>query len=222
VVRGEPARRGAIDEIIVDDAVYALDTLREQAEVDPDRTVVAGHSVGATCVPRVAERDGAVAGGAALAGNARPFTEVYPEQVRHIFEVQGGLSAREEQQLSAIRRLMSAVENGSVADDRQIGPLPGVWWKTLSDYDQVAAANRVDVPLFFAHGGRDFQIPADPALSGWREGLDDPDTHRFERYPDLSHLFQPGTVPSLSTEYVFADNVARELVADLADWVTAL
>ncbi|MFC7140692.1 alpha/beta fold hydrolase [Halosimplex aquaticum] len=217
-----PREEWAIDDIIVDDAVHALGVLRDQPEVDPDRTVVAGHSIGATCVPRIAERDGSVAGGALLAGNARPFTEVYPEQVKHLLEVQGGLSAREERQLSAVKRLMSAVEDGSVADDRQIGPVPGIWWKTLSEYDQVATANRVDAPLFVAHGGRDFQIPIDPALSGWREGLDDPDTHRFERYPDLSHLFHSGTEPSLTTEYVFPDNVEEALVADLAEWVTGL
>jgi len=216
-----PRDTWAIDDIIVDDAVHALGVLRDQDEVDPDRTVVAGHSIGATCVPRIAERDGDVAGGAVLAGNARPFTEVYPEQVRHIFEVQGGLSTREERQVEQVEQLMAAVEDGSVADGRQIGPLPGIWWKTLHEYDQVATANRVDAPLFVAHGGRDFQIPVGPALAGWREGLDD-DTHRFERYPDCSHLFQPGTSPSLTTEYVFPDNVTHDLVADLSDWVSGL
>ncbi|WP_459193318.1 alpha/beta hydrolase [Halosimplex sp. J119] len=212
----------AIDDIIVDDAVHALGVLRDQPEVDPDRTVVAGHSVGAACAPRIAERDGSVAGAAVLAGNARPFTEVYPGQVEHIFEVQGGLSAREQRQLSAVKRLMSAVEDGSVADDREIGPLPGIWWKSFYEYDQIATANRVDAPLFVAHGGRDFQIPIDPALSGWREGLDDPDAHRFERYPDCSHLFHTGTEPSLTNEYFFPDNVEGALVTDLADWVTGL
>ena len=216
-----PRAEWTIDDVVVDDAVHALGALRDQPEVDPATTAVAGHSVGATCVPRIAERDGQVAGGALLAANARPFTEVYPEQVRHIFEVQGGLSAREEQQLAAVSRLMSAVEDGTVADDRPIGPLPGVWWKTLYEYDQLATANRIGADLFVAHGGRDFQIPVDPALSGWRDALD-ADATRFERYPDCSHLFQPGTEPSLTTEYVFADNVARELVADLADWATGL
>jgi len=217
-----PRAEWAIDDIIVDDAVHALGVLRGQPEVDPERTVVAGHSVGAACAPRIAERDGQVAGAAVLAGNARPFTEVYPGQVRHIFEVQGGLSAREEQQLSAVTQLMSAVEDGSVADDRPIGPLPGIWWKTFYEYDQIATANRIDADLVFAHGGRDFQIPIDPAMTGWREGLDDAAASRFERYPDLSHLFQPGTEPSLTTEYVFADNVAQDLVTDLADWTTGL
>ena len=217
-----PRAEWAIDDIIVDDAVNALGVLRDQPEVNPEWTVVAGHSIGATCVPRIAERDGRVAGGALLSGNARPFTEVYPEQVEHIFAVQGGLSAQEERQLSGVKQMMDAVENGAVADSRPIGPLPGIWWKTLSEYDQVATANRIDAPLFLAHGGRDFQIPIDPALSGWREGLDDPDTHRFERYPDCSHLFQTGFEPSTTTEYVFPDNVTRALVADLAEWVTGL
>jgi len=212
----------AIDDIIVDDAVHALGALRDQPEVDAERTAVAGHSVGAACAPRIAERDGQVAGAAVLAGNARPFTEVYPEQVRHVLEVQGGLSDREEQQLATVTQLMAAVEDGSIADDRPVGPLPGIWWKTFSEYDQIATADRLDADLFVAHGGRDFQIPIDPAMSGWRDGLDDADAHRFERYPDCSHLFQPGTEPSLTTEYVFADNVAQELVADLADWTTGL
>ncbi|QLH80717.1 alpha/beta hydrolase [Halosimplex pelagicum] len=217
-----PRAEWAIDDIVVDDAVHALGVLRDQPEVDPERTAVAGHSVGAACAPRIAERDGRVAGAAVLAGNARLFTEVYPPQVRHIFEVQGGLSAREEQQLAAVKRLMTAVENGSVADGRPVGPLPGIWWKTFYEYDQVATADRIDADLLFAHGGRDFQVPIDPAMTGWREGLDDPGAARFERYPDLSHIFQPGAEPSLQLEYRFADSVARDLVTDLADWTTGL
>ncbi|MFB6139073.1 MAG: hypothetical protein ABEJ26_01400 [Halosimplex sp.] len=94
--------------------------------------------------------------------------------------------------------------------------------RSLYEYDQAATADRIDADPFVAHGGRDFQIPPDPALSGWKSGLDDADAHRFERYPDCSHLFQPGTEPSLTTEYVFPDNVARELVVDLSEWVNGL
>lgn len=59
-------------------ALAAVEVLRREPEVDPDRVFVAGHSLGATAAPRVAAADSAVAGLVILAGGAAPAASEHP------------------------------------------------------------------------------------------------------------------------------------------------
>lgn len=208
-----------IDTVAVEDAAGAVALLGQQDAVDPDRRFVVGHSLGAVCAPRIAER-AEVAGAAMLAANARPITEVVREQVRHVLSVAGGLSDEEESQIDSVDESLTRVENGEVAPDETVQGLPGSWWSSLLDYDQVATARRVEVPLTILQGGRDYQV-TEADFDRWEAELADrPDT-RTTLYPALSHLFQSGAEPSLGAEYNFHDNVAEGVVTDLAEWIDA-
>jgi dienelactone hydrolase len=207
-----------IDTIVVEDAVRAVELLGDQPEVDPARRYVVGHSLGATCTPRIAERVDR-AGGAMLAASARPITDVVREQVRYVLSVAGGLSDAEQQQVDAVEQALTSAENGEIAADQRVQGLPGSWWSSLLDYDQVATAKRVDTPLFVGQGGRDYQVTAEGDFEVWDSELADRGETETTLYPDLSHLFQSGSEPSLGSEYNFHDNVAESVVTDLADWI---
>lgn len=217
-----PLAEWTIDGIVVDDAVRALSVLADAEGVDPDRRFVVGHSLGAICTPRIAERAEGLAGGAMLAASARPITEVVRDQYRYLLSVDGELTAADEEQLASIDAAMTRVENGEVAPDERVQGLPGSWYASLLEYDQVATAQTVSLPLFVLQGGRDYQVPPDPEFERWRAALADRPETRFARYPDLSHLFQPGAEPSLGMEYNFPDNVAESVVVDLAAWVDSV
>jgi len=214
-----PLSDWGVDHVVVDDAVRALARLRDTGDVDPAGTVIVGHSLGGTCTPRILARDGDAAGGAMLAANARPITEVSMDQVRHYYEIPDGISVLEQRRIDRLRAAFDRLEAGGYAPDRVVEGFPASWWTSLLEYDQVATAQSVDVPLFLAQGGRDFQVLADADFGRWRSVLADRADTRFERYPALSHLFHPGTAPSLREEYTFHDNVAESLVADLAEWI---
>jgi dienelactone hydrolase len=207
-----------INNIVVEDAVQAVELLGAQDEVDPGRRYVVGHSLGAICTPRIAERT-AIAGGAMLAASARPITDVVRDQQQHLLSVVGGLGDEEKDQLSAIDETLTRVENGDVASDERVFGIPGSWWSSLLAYDQVATAKRVETPLALFQGGRDYQVTEEDDFARWRSELADrPNTSTF-LYPGLSHLFQSGTEPSLGAEYSFHDNVAESVVTDIAAWV---
>jgi len=207
-----------IDTIVVEDAVRAVELLGDQPEIDPAQRYVVGHSLGATCTPRIAERVD-LAGGAMLAASARPITDVVREQVRYVLSVAGGLSDAEEQQVAAVEQALTRVENGEIAADERVQGLPGSWWSSLLDYDQVATARQVDTPLFVGQGGRDYQVTAEGDFQVWESELANRADTEMTLYPDLSHLFQSGSEPSLGSEYNFHDNVAESVVTDLVDWI---
>ncbi|WP_440991521.1 DUF3887 domain-containing protein [Haloarchaeobius baliensis] len=78
-----------IDDEYTDDAVAAVETLRSLDGADPDRTVVAGHSLGAMLAPRVAARLDGVAGVVLLAPPGRPLHELVVAQTRYLVELDG-------------------------------------------------------------------------------------------------------------------------------------
>jgi dienelactone hydrolase len=207
-----------IDNIVIEDAVRATELLGAQPEVDPERRYVVGHSLGAICTPRLAERSN-LAGGAMLAAAARPITEVVRKQRRHLFSIVDGLDGAEKDQLAALDTALTEIENDDIAPDERVMSIPGSWWSSLLAYDQVATAKRVETPLALFQGGRDYQVTKEGDFARWRSALADRPKTDFAVYPDLSHLFQSGTEPSLGGEYGFHDNVAESVVTDIVTWI---
>lgn len=219
--REVPTADRTLDAVTVTDAVSAVDRLGAVERVDPDRRVVVGHSVGATATPRILDRTDA-AGGAMLAGNVTPIDELLLEQVRHNSSVVGELTDAEQAQIDQLASLLDRATAGELPDGRLVGGFPAVWWESMAGYDQVETARAIDDPLWIVQGDRDYQIPADTELPGWRSALSDRSATGFRLFEGLSHLFHPGTAPSLGEEYAFHDNVARPVVEGLADWVRTL
>lgn len=62
VVEDIPDTEFTIDQVVVDDALTALDTVAAADEVDADGLFVVGHSQGGMCAPRIATRHGGLAG----------------------------------------------------------------------------------------------------------------------------------------------------------------
>ena len=61
-----------------------LDSLRGVPGVDPARVYLVGHSLGGYLAPRIAARDGKLAGVVVLAGNTRPLEDLIVEQLDYL------------------------------------------------------------------------------------------------------------------------------------------
>jgi dienelactone hydrolase len=207
-----------INNIVVEDAVRAVELLDAQDEIDPDRRYVIGHSLGATCTPQIAEHAD-LAGGAMLAANARQITDVVRDQRQYLLSISGGLSEAEKDKIATLDEALTRIENGDVDLDKRVMGLPGSWWSSLLAYDQVATAKRVETPLALFQGGRDYQVTEEDDFARWRSELGDRANTSTFLYSDLSHLFQSGSEPSLGAEYSFHDNIAESVVTDIAAWI---
>jgi hypothetical protein len=215
-----------LDGVVVDDAVAALGELADAPEVDANALFVAGHSQGGMAAPRIADRDGPVAGVVALDGPQE--TEVDPDDLRHLryfLEPDGDLDDEQEAVLAAERETAERIAAGDYELDEELRGKPGRWWNSLRGYDPGAAAETVDAPVFVLKTGR-----ADPdvqpeivemhreMLAGWRD-LDLGAGSRVEFYDGLGHYLQTGHEPSTMTHLEFADNVAEHAVLDVAEWI---
>jgi len=76
--------------------------------------------------------------------------------------------------------------------------------------------------MLILQGGRDYQVTVDDDLALWRAGLDGRADVSIRVYDADDHLFFPGTGPSTPAGYEPRQHVDASVIADIADWITAL
>ncbi|MBZ6493488.1 alpha/beta hydrolase family protein [Natrinema longum] len=211
-----------LDHVTVDDALVAIDRLRSTEGVDSDRIVVVGHGLGGRAAPRIAARDGELAGVVGLAAPARPYHDLTLEQLEYKVSVGDHGWADLEQVLETWSTEIERVRSGEYEADETLLGKPGAFWDSLESYDHLGAAADVDAPLYLLQGERDFQVTVTDDLELWRSELDGRSETTFESYDGLNHLFMPGDGESVEFAYAVRNNVAERVVADLVDWIDDL
>jgi pimeloyl-ACP methyl ester carboxylesterase len=209
-----------IDDVVTTDALTAIDRLRGVDRVPDGDVVLAGHSIGGTLAPRIAARDGNLAGVVMLAALARPVTDALLQQNRYLVERDGTVTEAEQAQLAEVERLVERIRTGDIPDDEVLFLGGDEYWGTLQAYDPVATAQELSVPRLVLQGERDYQVTVEGDFSLWQEALGDQESVRFQRYEQLNHLFMPGEGPPGPEEYFQPNNAPERVVADIAAFVT--
>jgi dienelactone hydrolase len=196
----------------VDDAVKAIALLRTQAEVNGARVFLAGHSLGAYLAPRIAERDGKLAGMVLMAGNVRPMEDLMVEQVTYM-----GITGRPLENAKALQAKVKKLEPGD-EDSPALGGVPVAYWVDLKQYDPAAAARKLGIAMLILQGERDYQVTmAD--FAGWKAAVGSAKGVVMISYPALNHLFVTGEGKSLPAEYAKPGHVAPAVIEDIAKFV---
>ncbi|MEF8786715.1 MAG: alpha/beta fold hydrolase [Haloarculaceae archaeon] len=210
-----------IDDIVTDDALTALDRLRSVEGVDS--VFVAGHSFGGLLAPRIAKRDGNLAGVVMLAaGPARSMADAIVAQTEHLANVDGTVTDDEREQLERVKTVAEKIRTLDIDDDEVVNNYGGdEYYRTLQEYDHTATVQDLSIPRYVAQGGSDWQVTVADDLDNWQTALDGESTATIEVYPDLNHHFQESTGRETAREYQEPDShVAERLVADIASFVT--
>ncbi|MBT8398373.1 MAG: alpha/beta fold hydrolase [Gemmatimonadetes bacterium] len=208
-----------LEEEVIQDALEALALVRARPEVDPDRVILLGHSLGGIMAPEIARQDGELAGVVILAAPARPFFEVLKSQLEYIGSLEADPESPARAQLDSLISVVHQVESGEIPDDQSVLGAPPPYWREVAAVDPVAVAAGLSTPLFVLQGGRDYQATSED-LAIWVEKLGEQANFTARLYPDLNHLFGPGTGTATPEEYVTGVNhVAEEVISDLREWI---
>lgn len=204
-------------------ALAAIDVLRKESGVDPDRIVVLGHSLGGTVAPRVAAADPDVAGLVLLAAGAQPLQWTVVRQLRYL----ASLDARSaEQAAPAIETFTSQarrVDGPGLTPDTPSSELPfglaAPYWLDLRDYRPAELAATLDLPILLLQGARDYQVTVADDLSRWQAALADRPDVTTRVYDAGNHLFFPGSGQSTPAEYEPAQHVDQAVIEDITRWL---
>lgn len=201
-----------INEETVDDAVRALALLRKQPEINPQKVYLLGHSLGGYIAPRIAAEDEKLAGIIMLAANARPIEDLMVDQAEYM-----KLPAKDIEGIKTQAKRIKALEQAD-SDAPPLLGMPATYLLDLKEYDPVASAKKIAVPILFLQGDRDFQVTSKD-LALWKAGLAGRKDVTFQQYPALNHIFVAGQGPSNEAEYRKPGHVAPEVIDTIAKWI---
>ena len=209
-----------VKEEVLDDALLAIEFLRDNDAVDKSRIVVLGHSLGGFLAPRIAAAaQGKVAGVVVLAGPTRSLPDIVEDQAAYL--VANG--AATEEAMAPMRAEAKRIREIDPArpPEGMLLNAPAGYWIDLAAYDPVGTARKNGLPILVLQGDRDYMVTAKD-LEGWKKGLAGTSFARFETFPEANHLFVNGQGKSLPTEYQMAGNVGGKVVDVIAEWVKGL
>ena len=195
------------------DARAAIEALRGQPEIDPNRIILIGHSEGSYLAPALAvEDDAEIAGVVLLAGAARALDAITRWQVEALLRLQGIEGAALEAALAQQDQYFVFVESSQgewsdytiaelqadipwlsedAAAQLMETPLALSWLREhyLSEPAEVMA--RLQVPVLIISGEKDLQVPSSEAglLSELLEAAGNDDVTVYV-FPDLNHLLR--------------------------------
>jgi len=211
-----------VDDETTNDAVLAVETLRQTAGIDPKRVFVLGHSQGGMMAPRIAAVSGHVAGLVLLAAPSRSLLDIVIEQNRRMAVLDDGKTSDAER--DAIAKLIEQVRiTRDTATDpatKTVMGQPAGYWRSIDAVDAVAEAQSVALPMLVLQGARDIQV-VDADWGRWRGGFHDNPKVEFKLYEKLNHLGIPGEGDGNLAEYNTPGHVDAQLIDDVAGWIKA-
>lgn len=205
----------------VDDAVYAVEYLKSEDQIDSAKIFVIGHSLGANQAPRIAQKAPSVAGLVMMAGNVTYMQDLIAVQIPYLSGLDGTVTEAEQQSIDAAITFQQLLNSGNYTADTPANLTLGVgynYWKDLYQYNPVTIAQTLDIPMLVLQGTRDYQVTAQE-LDKWRDGLGD--KAQYQLYDGLNHLFIYGEGIPGPEEYKIAGHIDQQVIADIAAFINA-
>jgi dienelactone hydrolase len=211
-----------VQQEVLDDVRLAADLLRGRKEIDEKRIYVAGHSLGASLLPRIAANDPGLAGLIALAGTNRALEDAMIEQLDYLLSLDPAMPEEQKKQIDKLKKEAAEVKTLKLKSDTPAGEVhlgaPISYWRDLGASVPAEQAKTLKQPMLILQGERDYQVTMKD-FQIWKDALASRQNVTFKSYPALNHLFMAGKGKSRPAEYEQSGHVAAEVIADIAGWI---
>jgi hypothetical protein len=205
------SHKTTVDEEVIQDGVAAVRLLQARRDVEQDRIVVVGHSLGAMLAPEIAKKAWPIAGIVMLAPTGRKLAQVIVQQMRYLGERAPG-------QLALLERQADDISAHKTPPAQIFFGAPASYYYDLDARDEVALARSLDLPILILHGSRDYQV-LDEDIRNWQNGLKGDPKVQVDTFPGLNHLFIASAGKPGPAEYVTPGHVDAAVIATIASFV---
>lgn len=215
-----------VNEETIDDALAALEFVKNDPSIDQQRLYLLCHSMGAMLAPRIyretVERETGLnlSGLILVAANGRCILDLITEQTEYIAESDGSVTQEELAQIQSIKDAAQRIREQQISEDEIILGASKAYWEDFLEYDPLATAKESDIPMLVLQGERDYQVTMED-FQLWKDALTNKPGVSFKSYPNLNHLFLYGTEKSVPAEYLKPGNVSQDVIHDIISWITS-
>lgn len=207
---------------VINDALFAVELLKQDERIDSSRIVVLGVGFGANLTPRIAlESNGAVAG-MILVGAT---TENYLETVYNLHKNEVAVLPKEEAEVikNAVRK-MKGFKEEKVRELTLFGRNGYYFWE-MQQVDPVGCIKKMRIPTYFVQGKRDPLVAEEDGVSAFRQSVGVLKAlYTYEVFRGVNHLLMNDlTLNSLGvTDYSIETHLDLYAGMNLAQWVVQL
>ena len=214
-----------VREETIDDALLALEILRDDPRIDSSRLFILGHSMGAMLAPRIDAEGGNVRGLVMMAGTPYRLEEVVLKQLGKAGGDSALLNFVIGRQAGSYEKKFERLYEMSdeEAKKTKFAGSMSLWYfremgrKTAADY-----LLESDKPVLIMQGGMDVQVPADDDFEKFRELLADRKNTEYRLYPYLDHAFVTALSDDFtkaSREFALERHIGPEVMDDIAVFI---
>ncbi|WP_238707462.1 alpha/beta hydrolase [Chryseobacterium viscerum] len=211
--------KSTVEEETINDAVNAALYFKNNTDYKGYQIIILGHSQGAYMMPKIAER-AQVSKYVFMAGNARPLQDLLVEQYEYLHSLDAAKVPAEAVQ--EVKKQVAFLNSSQFNLNSPASELPlgqsAAYWKYLKDYNQLNEVKKIKAPMFFAQGGRDYQV-TEKDFNLWKGTLKNDKTAEFKFYPTLSHLFMAGSGKPSPKDYETKGKVDEPFLKDLTQFI---
>lgn len=211
--------KSTVEEETINDAVNAALYFKNNPEYKGYEIVILGHSQGAYMIPKIAEK-ALVSKYIFMAGNARPLQDLLVEQYDYLHSLDP--TKVPAQAVQEVKKQVAFLNSSKFNVSSPSSELPlgqsAPYWKYVKEYNQLNEVKKIKAPMFFAQGGRDYQV-TEKDFNLWKQTLKNDKTAVFKLYPALNHLFISGSGKPSPKDYEVKGKVDEQFLKDLTQFI---
>ena len=209
----------------VEDALLAVELLKKDRRIDPERIFLLGHSMGAMLAPRIDAEGADVRGLILMAGTPYRLEDIVLRQLR---QAENGKSllkpvvALEEKFYSKRFRDLYGMSDDEAKKKKFAGNLTLYYFKEMGRKTAADYLLESGKPALILQGGRDFQVLAEEDFREFRRLLAGRDNVSFRLYPELNHVFVKAIYDDIlkaSKDYRVERHIGDEVIGDIARFI---
>ena len=207
-----------VKEEVIEDALLAVEILKNNQYVDPNKIFIIGHSLGGMLAPRIASLDNEIKGIVILAGPTRGIEDLWINQTKYIANIDGIIDENESYQIDLIEKQVQKIKQLNMSENEIVFGAYKIYWEDLNQYNPVETANNLSIHILILQGERDYQVTLYD-FNKWLNSIGSKDNVEFRLYPSLNHLFITGIGDSIPNEYFEEGHVEKKVIDDISNWI---
>ena len=214
-----------VKEETIEDALIAVNLLKNDRRIDHNQIYILGHSMGAMLAPRIDEEGADVKGLIMMAGTPFRLEDIVLRQFK-----QAGKSSSIIKYVAALEnRIFSRkFKNLYLMSDEEAKKKKFAGGITLYYFKEMGRKTAADYlrgsskPVLIMQGGKDCQVLAEKDFAAFRELLAGRNNTFFKLYPELDHAFVKaiyGDITKVSKEYKVERHIGKNVFRDITEFI---